>query len=124
MTAGDAREVLIVEDNLFFHAKLEGLLRVAGWKSVVVSSEPRFAAALDEAPVAMLVSVACRRIPWAQWVERARARLGASFPIVAYGGHVNETGLAAGRDAGCTLVVTNGQISAQAPEILARLTQV
>lgn len=114
-------KVLIVEDNLFFHAKLEGALKRAGYKTLVTNTETRFAQGLSESPAVILVSVACRTIPWIEWVQRARAQLGPEFPIVGYGGHVNEAGFAAGQAAGCSTVVSNGQISAQAAEIVAQL---
>lgn len=115
-----SQTVLIAEDNLFFHAKLEGQLKTAGYQPIVVSSQERFDQALVQQPVAMLVSVAMRRAPWAEWVKTVRSRFGASFPVIGYGGHVNEAALAAGVAAGCTTVVTNGQLSAQAPALIAR----
>lgn len=119
--SGASPTVLIVEDNLFFHAKLEGLLKRAGYNTVVASTQAKFDQALDSSPAVILVSVACRSLPWTEWVQRARQQLGAEFPIVGYGGHVNEAGFAAGQTAGCSTVVSNGQISAQAAEIVAQL---
>lgn len=113
--------VLIVEDNLFFHAKLESALKRAGHKTIVASTEIRFAQGLSESPAVILVSVSCRTVPWIEWVKRARTQFGPEFPIVGYGGHVNEAGFAAGQAAGCSTVVSNGQISAQAAEIVAQL---
>jgi CheY-like chemotaxis protein len=112
--------LILVEDNLFFHAKLKSQLESAGYSVTVVTLEAHFLAALEQPIAAILVSVSCRNIPWTRWVEQARQRLGASFPIIGYGGHVNVAGFEAGRNAGCTTIVTNGQISARAAAIVAQ----
>ncbi len=109
--------VIVVEDNLFLRAKIEGALKASGYDPRVVTDEHALDAALAEGPLLLLVDLAARA-PWERLIERAREIVGA--PIIGYGPHTDEALLARGRAAGCDDVVANGLVAGNPGNLVVR----
>lgn len=109
--------VIVVEDNLFLRAKIEGALKADGYAPRVVADEHALDAALAEAPILVLVNLAARA-PWERLVERVREIVVA--PVVGYGPHTDEELLARGRAAGCDDVVANGLVAGNPGHLVVR----
>lgn len=110
--------VVIAEDNLFLRPKLETSLEGAGYRVRYVTDAPGLAEALEEEPAAFFVNLGSTRLPWEAMIAAARARLGESFPLFGYGPHVDADLFERGRELGCTRVVPNGQVAANAAKIV------
>ena len=110
--------VIIAEDNLFLRPKLDSSLEGAGYKVRYVTDAPALAEALEEGPAAFFVNLGSTRLPWEAMISAARARLGEDFPVFGYGPHVDADLFDRGRELGCTRVVPNGQIAANAAKIV------
>ncbi|MCU0232242.1 MAG: hypothetical protein MUC67_12870 [Acidobacteria bacterium] len=113
----DRPAVVVIEDNLFLRAKIEGALAEAGYRPRVATAPAALQAALAERPLLVLVNLAARA-PWEALVAEIRAA--SPIPIVGYGPHTDEALLARGRAAGCAEVVPNGLVAGNPAAVVAR----
>lgn len=111
--------VLFVSGDLLFTPQLEAACRRHGAELVAV----RRADALDRAPeaAAAILDLAMPGIQPEQVVAALRARGVAA--IAAYGAHVQHGLLEQARAAGCSLVLSRGQLHAQCEQVVARLVE-
>jgi DNA-binding response OmpR family regulator len=115
--APDRPAVVVIEDNLFLRAKIEGALAEAGYRPRVATAPDALRAALAEQPLLVLVNLAARA-PWEALV--ALARESGAVPVVGYGPHTDEALLTRGRAAGCAEVVPNGLVAGNPAAVVAR----
>jgi DNA-binding NtrC family response regulator len=119
--AGDQREVLLLDTDLFFVVKISDTLKHAGYTTRALRNEQDFAQALgSHRPLVALVNTAARGVDYARALAAARA---AAVPSIAYGSHVDLATQQAARDAGATVVVSNSRLAADLPGIVARALQ-
>jgi CheY-like chemotaxis protein len=109
--------VVVVEDNLFLRAKLEGALREAGYAARFATAPEALRAALADEPVLVLVNLAAR-LAWEPLV--ALAREASAAPVVGYGPHTDDALVARGRAAGCAEVVPNGLVAGNPGHVVVR----
>lgn len=102
--------ILIIERNLLWSARLANAARGLGHEAVVVDTLP----ATIEADVAIINLAE----PDPRVVQPLKA---AGAKVLAHAGHKEQDRLELGRQAGCDLVVTNGELTHKLPEILAKL---
>jgi DNA-binding response OmpR family regulator len=110
--------VIIAEDNLFLRPKLEMSLSRAGYEVRTVSTLDALDEALDEGAAAIFVNVGSTRLPWPEIVGRARSRGGDEFPVLGYGPHVDKELFDKGVEQGCSKVLPNGLVAADAAKVL------
>lgn len=106
--------IVVIEDNLFLRARIEGALGEAGYRARIATAPAALRAALAEQPLLVLVNLAARA-PWEALVAQVRAV--GPVPVVGYGPHTDEALFARGRAAGCAAVVPNGLVAGH-PEAL------
>jgi hypothetical protein len=112
--------VLLLVDNLFWSARWVRSLRALGHEAVVVASAGKAPAWIPGGPAeadVAIVNLAATRLPLEDWLPALRA-LGVR--TIGHAGHKEKDLLQRGREAGCDLVVTNGEITRRLPEVLAR----
>lgn len=115
-----AAHALLLDNDLFFVAKVTGTLKHAGYTIRTVRTAADFASALAApgAPFAVaLVNTAARGVEWPAAIASARE---AGVPVIAYGPHVDLETQEAARHAGATRVITNSKLATDLPWIVAR----
>jgi DNA-binding NtrC family response regulator len=110
--------VLVAEDNLFLRPKLETALTRAGWAVRVVTDVAGLEEVIEDGPVALFVNVGSTRLPWTEMVVAARRQAGPDFPVLGYGPHVDKPLFERGVELGCTKVLPNGLVAADAARVL------
>jgi CheY-like chemotaxis protein len=119
--AAPAPLVLIADDNLFLRPGIERSLRDAGFAVEAVGGPAALEQALVRGPALVLVNLAGRE--GLGCVRRVRARAGDALPVVGYGPHVDADLLRTGRETGCTRVVANGKVAADAASVVRQHVQ-
>jgi hypothetical protein len=109
--------VVVIEDNLFLRAKIEGALAEAGYRARFAIAPDALCAALAAKPLLVLVNLAARA-PWEALVALVRGT--GPVPVVGYGPHTDEALFARGRAAGCTEVVPNGLVAGNPGAVVLR----
>lgn len=115
--------VLLLEDNLFWSARWVRSLRALGHEAVLVSGAAKAPAWLASGPAEADVAIAnlgTTALPLEDWLPALRA-LGVR--TIGHAGHKEKGLLDRGREAGCDLVVTNGEITHKLAAILERAGQ-
>lgn len=105
--------ILIIDDNLFFLDKLKHQATAAGYTPRTVMFATALAPALaEETPAAIAINLDADRLDAVEIVKDLRGQPHlADTPIIGFAGHVHEDLLEAGRNAGATRVVSNGQMA-------------
>lgn len=103
-------EVLLLERDLFFVAKVRETLKAAGHGCQVAKTAEDFAARLvkNPPPSAALVHFGAAGVDWVGAVGAAKA---AGVPVLAYGSHVDIADQTAARAAGATRVIANSKLA-------------
>jgi DNA-binding response OmpR family regulator len=103
-------DILLLERDLFFVAKVREMLKQAGRACLVVKTVEDFAAHLADAPrpVAALVHFGAAGVDWEEAIRAAHA---AGVPVLAYGAHVDIAKQTAARAAGATRVIPNSKLA-------------
>lgn len=103
-------DVLLLERDLFFVAKVRETLKAAGGTCHVSKSAEDFAAQLgaDPRPDAALVHFGAAGVDWAAAIRSAKD---AGVPVLAYGSHVDIADQTAARAAGATRVIPNSKLA-------------
>ena len=110
-------KVVLLDDNLFLTAQVEGALRRAGREFVTFAPTPGGARqAAQESPTAVLVSINSARPDIAAVVAALRA--GTEARIIAYTGHLEAGRIQEARAAGVDRVVANSAVTADPVAIL------
>lgn len=99
-----AKKIAVIDNNLFFSAKLRESLRNLGLEAeIVLPSQP-----LDETFAGAVINLSAKGLD-AVRVTGALKKAG-PFPVIGFGRHTDEELLRQGREAGCDPVVTNGRL--------------
>jgi DNA-binding NtrC family response regulator len=103
-------DVLLLERDLFFVAKVRETLKAAGRACQVAKTAEDFTARLttEPRPVAALVHFGAAGIDWATAIGAARD---AGVPVLAYGSHIDIANQTTARAAGATRVIANSKLA-------------
>jgi hypothetical protein len=101
--------VLVVERNLIWGPRLANSARGAGHETELVSGPP-FEGEFDVA----ILNLADAQL---EWVDTLHA---AGVKVIAHAGHKEGEKLLSGKEMGCDIIATNGEITAKLPAILDR----
>lgn len=114
--------VLVVDDNLLFSAGLMTALKRLGFGVAIVDLPSRvLSRARELQPVAILLNLAARSLDSPSRVQELKAEPSLSaIPVIGFCGHMETALIAAGRAAGCDLVVANSAVSASLDDVLRR----
>lgn len=114
--------VVVADDDLFFSTRLASRLTQLGYRPVTVQSAEAFLHALAAGASAAILNLASRRFDAIVAIHDAKAdpKLH-GIPLLGFCGHADRPRQEAARNAGCDLVATNGEASANLPRLLATL---
>lgn len=118
-----ARTALLVVGNVFFSSRLRDTLKHLGIGAVSARSDNEIDAVLGAGPPSLVIAdLSIRTLDPTALIHRLKAaETTRRVPIVAFAGHLEGERFDAASKAGADRVVTNGQISADLPGILASL---
>jgi DNA-binding NtrC family response regulator len=112
----ESRSALLLDNDLFFVAKVRETLRHAGYETRTVRRAEDFAQALTETKLTVaLVNTQARGIDWRAAITAARA---ANIPVIAFGAHVDLETQQAAREAGATRVISNSRLASDLAQIV------
>jgi CheY-like chemotaxis protein len=124
MTMSEPRNpsILVLDDNLLFSAGLMTALKRLGLGVAIVDAPARaLPRARELQPVAILINLAARALDSPTRVRELKAEPTLSaVPVLGYCGHMETVLIAAGRAAGCDIVVANSAISGSLDDVLRR----
>ncbi len=110
--------VVALEVDLFFSVRIEGVVRAAGARPVVISDAAALWEAIAAWPELVLIDLAAAP-GWEKVVRRARSLPETrAIPIVAFGSHVDTTTLQAARAAGCDHAWARSRFAAELPQLV------
>src|SRR5215471_7040550 len=115
------RSALLLDNDLFFVAKITTTLKHAGYATRAARTLDAFtqglAAMPESKPDIALVNTAARGIDWRAGIAAARE---AGVPVIAFGSHVDVETQAEARKAGATRVIANSKVATDLPGIVER----
>ncbi len=111
------RTALLLDNDLFFVAKISATLKHAGYVTRAVRTLDAFSQGLAGRPDIALVNTAARAVDWRAGIVAARE---ASVPVIAFGSHVDLETQAEARKAGATRVIANSKLATDLPDIVER----
>ena len=116
--AMERRQVVALENDLFFAVKIQDTLKLAGFQTRVARTVDEFRARLAEGGYAVaLVNTGARGVDWRPGVAVAQEM---GVPVIAYGSHVDLETQAAAREAGAARVIANSRLP-ELPAIIERV---
>ena len=114
--ASEPQSALLLDNDLFFVAKVRETLRHAGYETRAVRRTEDFAQALAEArPTVALVNTQARGIDWRAAIAAARE---VGVPVIAFGAHVDVEAQQAAREVGATRVISNARLASDLTRIV------
>jgi DNA-binding NtrC family response regulator len=115
-----AREVLLLDNDLFFSVKIADTLKHVGFHTRTVRQLDAFRTALAERPPTLvLVNTGARGLDWRAAITAAR-KAPSPVPVVAFGSHVDLQTQQDARDLGATSVIANSKLASDLPGVVAR----
>jgi DNA-binding NtrC family response regulator len=111
------RTALLLDNDLFFVAKISATLKHAGYTTRTAHTLDAFTQGLAEKPNIALVNTAARGVDWRAGIAAARD---ADVPVIAFGSHVDLETQAEARKAGATRVIANSKLATDLPGIVER----
>lgn len=113
---------ILVIAEMFFAAKLKGEVQKLGYEYVAAPGENT---AIERAkamkPVAIVLDLAKIKMDISHFLERLRSDPETKdIPVIGFSGHLDTQRMQEGQEKGCTLVVSNGQISGNFQSVLQR----
>src|SRR5689334_478694 len=111
------RTALLLDNDLFFVAKISATLKHAGFATRTARTLDAFAQGVAEKPDIALVNTAARGVDWRAGIAAARE---ANVPVIAFGSHVDLETQAEARKAGATRVIANSKLATDLPGIVER----
>jgi len=111
------RSALLLDNDLFFVAKISATLKHAGYTTQTARTLDAFTQGLADQPDIALVNTAARGVDWRAGIAAARA---ANVPVIAFGSHVDLETQAEARSAGATRVIANSKLATDLPRIVER----
>jgi len=114
------RSALLLDNDLFFVAKISATLKHAGYTTQTARTLDAFTQGLADQPDIALVNTAARGVDWRAGIAAARD---ADVPVIAFGSHVDLETQAEARKAGATRVIANSKLATDLPGIVERALQ-
>lgn len=115
-----AREVLLLDNDLFFSVKIADTLKHIGYRTRTVRQLDAFRQALAERPPTLvLVNTGARGLDWRAAISAAR-QAPCPVPVVAFGSHVDLQTQQEARHLGATSVIANSKLANDLPGVVAR----
>ena len=111
------RSALLLDNDLFFVAKISATLKRAGYATRTARTLDAFTQGLTGLPAIALVNTAARGVDWQAGIAAARS---AGVPVIAFGSHVDLETQAEARKAGATRVIANSKLATDLPGIVER----
>ena len=111
------RTALLLDNDLFFVAKITTTLKHAGYATRTARTLDAFTQGFAEKPDIALVNTAARGVDWRAGIVAARE---AGVPVIAFGSHVDLVTQAEARKAGATRVIANSKLATDLPGIVER----
>ena len=111
------RSALLLDNDLFFVAKISATLKHAGYTTQTARTLDAFTQGLADQPDIALVNTAARGVDWRAGIMAARD---ADVPVIAFGSHVDLETQAEARQAGATRVIANSKLATDLPGIVER----
>ena len=106
------RSALLLDNDLFFVAKISATLKHAGYTTQTARTLDAFTQGLADKPESKpdiaLVNTAARGVDWRAGIVAARE---AGVPVIAFGSHVDLETQAEARKAGATRVIANSKLA-------------
>jgi uncharacterized linocin/CFP29 family protein len=116
----EPRPVVALVKDLFFSVKIKNELVAHGFTPVFARSTEQFAAMLRERqPVLGLIDLGAG-VDWSQVKELGKDLATSDAPILVFGSHKDVEGFRTAKAAGVTRVVSNGQMHANLPSLVAK----
>jgi DNA-binding NarL/FixJ family response regulator len=119
-----SRNVVIIEDNMFFSSKFTPVLKNLGYTPKVISFvKPTTLEKIRELnPEIIIINIESRVNNPINLIQELKGE-NQNYKIVGYCGHGNINAMEQAKQAGIDLVVSNGVISSQLPQIINELTK-
>jgi DNA-binding response OmpR family regulator len=115
-------QILALEKDLFFSVKMRDTLRHHGMEVTIARNlaafEQRLAAQGDEKPALVIVNIAITGVNWEEAIREAREH---SFPVLAFGSHMDLEARAKALQAGAQRVVANSKFTSDMPGLVQRM---
>jgi hypothetical protein len=111
------RSALLLDNDLFFVAKISATLKHAGYTTQTARTLDAFTQGLADQPNIALVNTAARGVDWRAGIAAARE---ADVPVIAFGSHVDLETQTEARKAGATRVIANSKLATGLPGIIER----
>jgi DNA-binding NtrC family response regulator len=111
------RSALLLDNDLFFVAKISATLKHAGYTTRTARTLDAFTQGLADKPDIALVNTAAHGVDWRAGIAAARK---ANVPVIAFGSHVDLEAQSEARKAGATRVIANSKLAMDLPGIVER----
>jgi DNA-binding NtrC family response regulator len=111
------RTALLLDNDLFFVAKISATLKHASYTTRTARTLDAFTQGLADKPDVALVNTAARGVDWRAGIVAARD---AGVPVIAFGSHVDLKTQAEARKAGATRVIVNSKLATDLLGIIER----
>ena len=119
MPAAAIPTVVTLETDRSLADQIEGAVRAAGARSIIVAEGASLRRALEDWPDLLVVDLAAE---WQEPVRRAKSLPHTkSIPIIAFGSHEDPGALRAAREIGCEYVRTRSHFTDELPDLLERV---
>ncbi len=114
-TAETASPLALVVADMMFGARARAALEQMGWRSTVLTRpEAALAEARANRPTLLLLELGAGNAARLELLRTLRADPAlADLPVLAFGSHMARAALTSARDAGATMVVSNGALVAR-----------
>ena len=112
------RVVVALEDNLFFTGKIDNAASDLGYQVIVAGGPSKLAELMSRhRPSLVIVDLSTEDIDWANTLGNLKSEH-PEATLLAFGPHVEEELLETASNAGCDLVLSQGEFSSQLPDLL------
>ena len=119
MPAAAIPTVVTLETDRSLGDQIEGAVRAAGARSIIVAEGASLRRALEDWPDLLVVDLAAE---WQEPVRRAKSLPHTkSIPIIAFGSHEDPGALRTAREIGCEYVRTRSHFTDELPDLLERV---
>jgi DNA-binding response OmpR family regulator len=114
--------VLALENDLFFAVKIRDTLRHYDMEARIARNlavfEQGLATTGEEKPAIVVVNISIQGVDWEEAIRRARAN---SYPVLAFGSHMDLDARAKALQAGAQRVVANSKFALDMPDLVRRV---
>jgi DNA-binding NarL/FixJ family response regulator len=112
---------LLLCRDLIFTSKITGTAKLLGFQVLTAGNSALTLAMIEQwKPRAVFIDLAAGDLVKPAALMAYKAAAGANTTFIAFGSHVDTSGLAAAADAGCDLVLPRSKFTAELPELIKR----